>query len=181
LFLDSSFHDVDAKLTDMQIFSGKDLPFSVDVGAPKPIANAWQIDSTTADNNGVFTLGDEIKLTLSIDEAVTLAKVGRNKIVIAGKEFLLTGTNGTLTNTLVFAYTVKINDTIDGKYFNINNRRSIFLSDIVDTDGNSIDFSGINSPVRLSNTSLDTHLSVTNTCFTYPHTTFIDNKFITYT
>jgi hypothetical protein len=85
------------------------LPFSVDVGAPKPIANAWQIDSTTADNNGVFTLGDEIKLTLSIDEAVTLAKVGRNKIVIAGKEFLLTGTNGTLTNTLVFAYTVKIN------------------------------------------------------------------------
>jgi hypothetical protein len=110
----------------MQIFSGKDLPFSVDVGAPKPIANAWQIDSTTADNNGVFTLGDEIKLTLSIDEAVTLAKVGRNKIVIAGKEFLLTGTNGTLTNTLVFAYTVKINDTIDGKYFNINNRRSIF-------------------------------------------------------
>jgi hypothetical protein len=56
-----------------------------------------------------------------------LAKVGRNKIVIAGKEFLLTGTNGTLTNTLVFAYTVKINDTIDGKYFNINNRRSIFL------------------------------------------------------
>jgi hypothetical protein len=31
LFLDSSFHDVDAKLTDMQIFSGKDLPFSVDV------------------------------------------------------------------------------------------------------------------------------------------------------
>jgi hypothetical protein len=40
-------------------------------------------------------------------------------------------------------YTVKINDTIDGKYFNINNRRSIFLSDIVDTDGNSIDFSGI--------------------------------------
>jgi hypothetical protein len=36
------------------------LPFSVDVGAPKPIANAWQIDSTMADNNGVFTLGDEI-------------------------------------------------------------------------------------------------------------------------
>jgi hypothetical protein len=41
LFLDSSFHDVGAKLAEMQIFSGKNLPFSVDVGAPKPIANAW--------------------------------------------------------------------------------------------------------------------------------------------
>jgi hypothetical protein len=42
-------------------------------------------------------VNDEIKLTLSIDEAVTLAKVARNKIVIAGKEFLLTGTNGKRT------------------------------------------------------------------------------------
>jgi hypothetical protein len=58
------------------------LPFSVDVGAPKPIANAWQIDSTTADNNGVFTLGDEIKLTLSIDEAVSDKKMLRLLLIL---------------------------------------------------------------------------------------------------
>jgi hypothetical protein len=39
-----------------------------------------------------------------------------SKIIIAGREFFLTGSNGTTTNTLVFTYTVKINDKIDTKY-----------------------------------------------------------------
>jgi hypothetical protein len=151
-----------AKLSNMQIFSSNNLPFSVDVYAPKPIssANAWHIDSTNADNNGVFTLGDKIKLTLTLDEAVILAKVDSSKIIIAGREFFLTGSNGTTTNTLVFTYTVKINDKIDTKYFAINNKNDIVLSDIKDTDGNNIDFSGITGPIKLSNTSLDSNLTI---------------------
>jgi hypothetical protein len=44
-----------------------------------------------------------------LNESVTLAKVGSNKIIVANKEFLLTGANGTTTDTLEFVYTVKIN------------------------------------------------------------------------
>jgi hypothetical protein len=61
LFLDSSFHDVGAKLIDMQIFSGNNPPLSIDVGAPKPIADAWRIDSGAANSKGVFTIGDVCK------------------------------------------------------------------------------------------------------------------------
>jgi hypothetical protein len=35
-----------------------------------------------------------------------------NKVVVAGKEFLLTGVNGEYTDTLEFAYTVTPNDKI---------------------------------------------------------------------
>ncbi|OJA03343.1 hypothetical protein, partial [Bathymodiolus thermophilus thioautotrophic gill symbiont] len=165
LFLDSAFLSVGAKLSAMQIFSNNHLPFSVDVYAPKPIStNAWQIDTTTADNNGVFTLGDKIKLTLTIDEAVTLAKVGSNKIMIAGKAFLLTGENGTVTNTLVFTYTVQINDKIDAQYFNISNKNDIILNNVTDSDGNNINFDSITytTPVKLSNTSLDNNLTISS-------------------
>jgi hypothetical protein len=37
-------------------------------------------------------------LCCPIDENITLSNVGSNKIVIAGKEFLLTGINGALTD-----------------------------------------------------------------------------------
>jgi hypothetical protein len=35
-------------------------------GAPEPLENnAWRIDSGVANSKGVFTIGDEIKLTLT--------------------------------------------------------------------------------------------------------------------
>jgi hypothetical protein len=45
------------------------------------------MNSTASSNN--ITIGDKIKVSLTLDEAVTLAGVGHNKITIAGKEFLL--------------------------------------------------------------------------------------------
>jgi hypothetical protein len=39
---------------------------------------------------------------LTLDEEVVLANVGSNKIVVAGKEFLLTGANDAVTRTLEF-------------------------------------------------------------------------------
>jgi hypothetical protein len=41
--------------------------------------------------------------------------MGRNRVVVAGKEFLLTGTNGAVTKTLEFVYSVKANDKIVAK------------------------------------------------------------------
>jgi hypothetical protein len=67
------------------------------------------------DSKGVFTIGDEIKITLTLNEKVTLANVGRNRVVVSGKEFLLTGTNGAVTKTLEFVYSVKANDKIVAK------------------------------------------------------------------
>jgi hypothetical protein len=104
----------------------------------------------------ILTIGDKIKVTLTLDEAVTLAKVGTNKIMIAGKAFLLTGTNGNITNTLEFTYTIQVSDTIANTDLNINNKYDITLLDIQDTDGNNIDFSSITNanPVHFSKTLL---------------------------
>jgi hypothetical protein len=63
--------------------------------------------------------------------------------MIAGKAFLLTGTNGNITNTLEFTYTIQVSDTIANTDLNINNKYDITLLDIQDTDGNNIDFSSI--------------------------------------
>ncbi|OJA03738.1 hypothetical protein BGC33_00280, partial [Bathymodiolus thermophilus thioautotrophic gill symbiont] len=80
-------------------------PYTIDVHAPKPIADAWHIKgetshtnntsntdntgntnntSNTSNTNNILTIGDKIKVTLTLNEAVTLAKVGSNKIMIAG-------------------------------------------------------------------------------------------------
>jgi hypothetical protein len=48
---------------------------------------------------------------------LTNSEVGSKKIIVANKEFLLTGTNGTTTDTLEFVYTVKINDNISAENF----------------------------------------------------------------
>jgi hypothetical protein len=40
-----------------------------------------------------------------LDKDIILANVGSNKVIVAGKEFLLTGTDGMATKTLEFAYT----------------------------------------------------------------------------
>jgi hypothetical protein len=60
-----------------------------------------------------------------------LAGVGHNKITIAGKEFLLTGTNNTTTNTLEFTYTIQANDKIDSDNFKINNNTSVRTISII--------------------------------------------------
>ncbi|WP_180323583.1 hypothetical protein, partial [thiotrophic endosymbiont of Bathymodiolus puteoserpentis (Logatchev)] len=148
LFLDSSFHNVGAKLTDMQIFSGNNLALSVDVYAPKPTADAWNIEGAVNDK-GAFTLGSKVKITLALDENITLANVGSNKIVVAGKDFLLTGTNGTVTKTLEFVYTVQLNDKIDTA-FNIDSKDDIVLNDIQDVDGNNIDFGNISNGLDIT-------------------------------
>jgi hypothetical protein len=110
----------------------------IDSGAPEPLKNnAWRINREIADSSGAFTTGDEIKVTLLLNESVTLAKVGSNKIIVANKEFLLTGTNGTTTDTLEFVYTVKINDNISAENFDIDSKEAIVLSDVKDVDGNS--------------------------------------------
>jgi hypothetical protein len=59
-----------------------------------------------------------------------------------------------------FAKITASNDKNDTKYFAINNKNDIVLSDIKDTDGNNIDFSGITGPIKLSNTSLDSNLTI---------------------
>ncbi|NYT26499.1 MAG: hypothetical protein H0A76_00410 [Candidatus Thiodubiliella endoseptemdiera] len=161
LFLDSSFLSVGAKLSDMQIFNGKNSPLSIDVHAPKPVVNAWRVDASDA-TNGVFTIGNKIKVTLTLDEAVTLAGVGRNKVVIAGKDFLLTGNNGTTTKTLDFTYTVKVNDRINAVDFDIDNKHDIILANIKDTDGNYVDLSSITGSTKLNATKLNTDLSVSS-------------------
>jgi hypothetical protein len=76
--------------------------------------------------------------------------------MIAGKAFLLTGTNGNITNTLEFTYTIQVSDTIANTDLNINNKYDITLLDIQDTDGNNIDFSSITNanPVHFSKTLL---------------------------
>jgi hypothetical protein len=122
--------------------------------------NAWRINREIADSSGVFTTGDEIKVTLLLNESVTLAKVGSNKIIVANKEFLLTGTNGTTTDTLEFVYTVKINDNISAENFDIDSKEAIVLSDVKDVDGNSIDFSAITDSVALSKASFNTDLII---------------------
>ncbi|WP_176749013.1 hypothetical protein, partial [Rhodococcus erythropolis] len=81
LFLDSAFHSIGAKLSEMQILSGNKPTLSVDVYAPKPTTNAWHIDCEPANSKGIFTIGDTIKATLTLDKRVTLANVGRHKIV----------------------------------------------------------------------------------------------------
>jgi hypothetical protein len=43
------------------------ITLSIDVGAPKPIADAWRIDSGAANSKGVFSIGDEINLTETLD------------------------------------------------------------------------------------------------------------------
>jgi hypothetical protein len=88
LFLDSSFYDVGAKLSDMRIYSGNYSALSVNMYAPEPTADAWHIEGAV-NLKGVFTLGSEIRITLTLDEEVVLANVGSNKIVVAGKEFLV--------------------------------------------------------------------------------------------
>jgi hypothetical protein len=64
--------------------------------APEPTADAWHIEGAV-NLKGGFTLGREIRITLTLDEEVVLANVGSNKIVVAGKEFLLTGANDAVT------------------------------------------------------------------------------------
>jgi hypothetical protein len=140
---------VGAKLSEMQIFSGNYSALSVDVHAPKPIANAWKMNSIPTNGKGVFVIGDKVKVTLTLNKRIILANVGSNKIVIAGKEFLLTGTNGTATNTLEFAYTVQANDKINAA-FCINNKNDIVLNDIQDADGNTINLSSIPNRVNIS-------------------------------
>jgi hypothetical protein len=142
----------------MQIFSGNNLPLSVDVHAPKPTTNAWHIDGKSANSKGVFTIGDEIKVTLTLNEKVTLANVGQNNIVIAGKKFLLTGTNGTSTTVLNFTYTVKAND----KLIATSRRYNAVLTGILDTDGNSINMSHATSPIGLTNTLIDADFITNN-------------------
>jgi hypothetical protein len=141
LFLGSSFYGVGAKLSDMQIFNGSHLDLSVNVYAPKPTHDAWHIDGVVNDQ-GAFTLGSKVKITLTLNERITLANVASNKIVIAGKEFLLTGTNGTTTKTLEFVYTVQLNDKIDTSFY--INKKDIVLTGIQDTDGNNIDLGNTN-------------------------------------
>jgi hypothetical protein len=118
----------------MQIFSGNNLALSVDVYAPKPTADAWNIEGAVNDK-GAFTLGSKVKITLALDENITLANVGSNKIVVAGKDFLLTGTNGTVTKTLEFVYTVQLNDKIDtAKIMSLSNVNvNLISSPIVNT------------------------------------------------
>jgi hypothetical protein len=141
LFLGSSFYGVGAKLSDMQIFNGSHLDLSVNVYAPKPTHDAWHIDGVVNDQ-GAFTLGSKVKITLTLNEHITLANVASNKIVIAGKEFLLTGTNGATTKTLEFVYTVQLNDKIDTSFY--INKKDIVLTGIQDTDGNNIDLGNTN-------------------------------------
>jgi hypothetical protein len=95
-----------------------------------------------------------------LDESVILANIGSNKIVVAGKEFLLTGVNGEYTDTLEFAYTVKVDNNINAKDFNIESTEDIVLSDVKDVDGNSIDFSTITDSVALSKASFNTDLII---------------------
>jgi hypothetical protein len=159
LHIDTSIKDEGVKLTGVKLVKGLSniSQYIIDVHAPKPIANnAWHIDGKTTNKDNILTIGDKIKVTLTLDEAVTLAKVGTNKIMIAGKAFLLTGTNGNITNTLEFTYTIQVSDTIANTDLNINNKYDITLLDIQDTDGNNIDFSSITNanPVHFSKTLL---------------------------
>jgi hypothetical protein len=128
---------------------GKNSTLLMDSGAPEPLKNnAWRINSEIIDSSGAFTTGDKIKVRLFLNESVTLAKVGSNKIIVANKEFLLTGTNGVTTDTLEFVYIVKINDNISAENFDIDSKEDIVLSDVKDVDGNSINFSAITDSVE---------------------------------
>jgi hypothetical protein len=53
--------------------------------------NAWRINREIADSSGAFTVGDEIKVTLLLDESVILANIGSNKIVVCPFPFFLFG------------------------------------------------------------------------------------------
>jgi hypothetical protein len=120
------------------------------------------INSEIIDSSGAFTTGDKIKVRLFLNESVTLAKVGSNKIIVANKEFLLTGTNGVTTDTLEFVYIVKINDNISAENFDIDSKEDIVLSDVKDVDGNSINFSAITDSVELANLVLDTGFRISD-------------------
>ncbi|MBA5249988.1 MAG: hypothetical protein FE834_10775, partial [Gammaproteobacteria bacterium] len=146
---------------EVEIFGTSQYSVSIDSGAPKPLTtNAWHVDTANA-TKGVFGVGDEIKVILTLDESVILANVGNNKIVINGKNFLLTGANGAITNTLNFTHTVKTSDrSIHAKDFNINSKNDIILTNIKDVDGNNIDLSAITGSVKLSNTPLKTNFTL---------------------
>ncbi|SSC09376.1 hypothetical protein, partial [thiotrophic endosymbiont of Bathymodiolus puteoserpentis (Logatchev)] len=161
LHIDTSIKDKGAKLTGVRLVKGLSniSKYTIDVHAPKPIANAWRI-SSVASSGDVLTIGDEIKVSLTLDEAVTLTKVGENKITIAGKEFVLTGSNNTITNMLEFTYTIQANDKINSDNFQINNKNDIVLNGIRDTDGNNIDLSSIKSPAKISKSLLDTEFVI---------------------
>jgi hypothetical protein len=140
---------------------GKNSTLLIDSGAPEPLKNnAWRINREIADSSGAFTVGDEIKVTLLLDESVILANIGSNKIVVAGKEFLLTGVNGEHTDALEFVYTVKVDNNVNAEDFNIDSTKDIVLTDVKDVDGNSIDFSTITDSVALANLALDTEFSI---------------------
>jgi hypothetical protein len=81
-----------------------------------------------------------------------LANVGSNKIVVAGKEFLLTGANDAVTRTLEFIYTVQPNDKTNADFY-INSKDDIVLTGIQDTAGNSIDFGDISKGLDISPSS----------------------------
>jgi hypothetical protein len=95
-----------------------------------------------------------------LDESVILANIGSNKIVVAGKEFLLTGVNGEHTDALEFVYTVKVDNNVNAEDFNIDSTKDIVLTDVKDVDGNSIDFSAITDSVALSKASFNTDLII---------------------
>jgi hypothetical protein len=93
-----------------------------------------------------------------LEISVVLANVGSNKIVVAGKEFLLTGANDAVTRTLEFIYTVQPNDKTNADFY-INSKDDIVLTGIQDTAGNSIDFGDISKGLDISPSSQNLALS----------------------
>ncbi|MBA5248166.1 MAG: hypothetical protein FE834_01325, partial [Gammaproteobacteria bacterium] len=108
-----------------------------------PVASAWSVKGDTA----TFKNGDVIEITLTSSETVKLANIGTNKIVIGGKDFMLTGANDDETTSLVFKYTVLSGDNINPADFGID-AGGITLTGVTDEAGNAI--TGISNAVAFS-------------------------------
>ncbi|MBN4075227.1 cadherin domain-containing protein [Gammaproteobacteria bacterium AH-315-E17] len=122
----------------------------IDGIAPTPeTSNAWTVNAYPTGQTG-FKQGDDIEVTLDLNEALTFGTTTGSKVVIAGNDFTLdTSKSNAAEGKLVFTYTVQANDNIIAADFDIDTAAAITLADITDVVGNIPDLTGITSAVEL--------------------------------
>ncbi|MBN4053942.1 cadherin domain-containing protein, partial [Haliea sp. AH-315-K21] len=93
----------------------------IDGIAPTPeTSNAWTVNAYPTGQTG-FKQGDDIEVTLDLNEALTFGTTTGSKVVIAGNDFTLdTSKSNAAEGKLVFTYTVQANDNIAAADFDID-------------------------------------------------------------
>ncbi|MBA5249935.1 MAG: hypothetical protein FE834_10490 [Gammaproteobacteria bacterium] len=134
-----------------------------------PLPVSW---SRSTPNNGTAYIKDEtVKVTLTVDENLTLGTTTGSKVTIFGKDFMLDkGTSK--DDKLVFTYRVTDKDEINAADFDIDSKADIILNGVTDKAGNLIDFDGISKPVELGKIDTVMTLNIDNTGMTENNGTY---------